>query len=51
MKRSTQAFEWLDKAYEEHSGPLVYLKVDPIYDSLRSKPRFDDLLRRIKLAV
>jgi TolB-like protein/Tfp pilus assembly protein PilF len=45
-----QAFEWFEKAYQEHSGPLVYLKVDPIYDSLRSDPRFNDLLRRMNLA-
>ncbi|MCM3871320.1 MAG: tetratricopeptide repeat protein [Pyrinomonadaceae bacterium] len=45
-----QAFEWFEKAYQANSGPLVYLKVDPIYDSLRSDPRFNDLLRRMNLA-
>jgi len=42
-----QAFEWLDKAYEEHDKGLVYLKVDPPLDPLRSDPRFEDLLRRM----
>ena len=44
-----QAFAWLDKAYEERSNRLAYLKVEPTWDRLRSDPRFDALLRRIGL--
>ena len=44
-----KAFAWLDKAYEEHSFNLSYLKVEPRFDSLRSDPRFADMLRRIGL--
>jgi TolB-like protein/Flp pilus assembly protein TadD len=44
-----QAFEWLDRAHEERSGWLTYLKVEPRLDALRSDSRFDDLLRRVRL--
>jgi tetratricopeptide (TPR) repeat protein len=44
-----RAFEWLEKAYEERSDLLVYLKVEPRLDSLRSDLRFADLLRRMGL--
>jgi tetratricopeptide (TPR) repeat protein len=39
-----QAFFWLEKAYQERSYNMAYLKVFPFVDSLRSDPRFDDLL-------
>jgi hypothetical protein len=44
-----EAFEWLDRAYEERCGWLTYLKVEPRMDALRSDPRFNDLLRRLRL--
>jgi len=44
-----QAFAWLDKAYQDRSYFLIWLKVEPLFDSLRSDPRFEDLLRRVGL--
>lgn len=44
-----QAFNWLNRAFQERSDYLVYLKVDPMADSLRSDPRFHKLLHRIGL--
>jgi TolB-like protein/DNA-binding winged helix-turn-helix (wHTH) protein/Tfp pilus assembly protein PilF len=44
-----QAFAWLDKACQERSNYVAYLKVFPIVDPLRSDPRFDELLRRTGL--
>jgi serine/threonine protein kinase/Flp pilus assembly protein TadD len=44
-----QAFLWLEKAYEERSGWLIWLRAEPGSDPLRSDPRFQDLLRRIGL--
>src|SRR5262245_29423349 len=44
-----RAFAWLEKAYQERSNFMAYLKVIPTADPLRSDPRFDDLLRRMGL--
>lgn len=41
------ALDWLQRAYEEHDDPMYSIKVDPQFDSLRSDPRFQDLLRRM----
>jgi len=45
-----QALAWLEKAYAQHSNELTTMKVCPVYDPLRSDPRFQDLLRRLGLA-
>ena len=44
-----QAFEWFEKAYQDHSGLLIYLKIEPEFDVLRNDPRYLDLMRRIGL--
>jgi hypothetical protein len=45
---SDNAFVWLNKAYDPHAG-LIYIKVEPKLDRLRSDPRYADLLRRMGL--
>lgn len=46
-----QAFEWLEKAYRGRSPVwMIWLKVEPKFDRLRSDLRFTDLIRRIGLA-
>jgi serine/threonine-protein kinase len=42
------AFEWLQRAYDERYGPLVFLRVDPDIDGVRDDPRFDALVARIR---
>jgi serine/threonine protein kinase len=49
MGEKDQAFEWLDKAYEERSPWLIHLRVDPRFETLYSDPRYADMLRRIGL--
>jgi tetratricopeptide (TPR) repeat protein len=47
LDEKDQAFAWLEKAYQERSWWLVWIKMDPMVDSLRSDSRFIDLMRRI----
>ncbi len=42
-----RAFEWMEKAYEERSSYLPWIKVDPMFDSLRPDPRYTQLLTRL----
>ena len=45
------AFAWLDRAYQQRRGSLEYVKVDPLFRKLHSDPRFDALLRKMKLTA
>jgi eukaryotic-like serine/threonine-protein kinase len=44
-----QAFQWLNKAYQEREWLLVDLKTDFLLDPLRSDPRFAELVRKVGL--
>lgn len=44
-----QAIVWLGKAYQERAPMLIWLNVEPRFDSLRGDSRYTDLLRRIGL--
>jgi DNA-binding winged helix-turn-helix (wHTH) protein/TolB-like protein/Flp pilus assembly protein TadD len=44
------ALEWLESAYQERSTYLAYAKTDPMFDPVRSDPRFAALLRRMGLS-
>jgi tetratricopeptide (TPR) repeat protein len=45
-----RAFEYLEKAYEEHPQTMVHLRSQPMFDSLRSDSRYTELLRKMNLA-
>jgi len=49
LNKRDEAFALLEKAFSERYPNLPYVSADPMYDSLRSDPRFQDLLRRIRL--
>jgi len=42
-----KALEWLERAYQEHSGYLLSINSDFTFDNLRSDPRFQALLNKI----
>ena len=44
-----QAFEWLERTYQERAFFMTQLKVDTVLDNLRPDPRFKDLLKRMNL--
>src|SRR5258708_2072376 len=48
MGEKQKAFEWLEKAYEEHDSGLVSLAVEPMFESIRLDPRFREILRRME---
>jgi TolB-like protein/DNA-binding winged helix-turn-helix (wHTH) protein len=43
------AFEWLEKAVAQRNWCIIYLKVDDVWDPLRSDARFTNLLQRVGL--
>ena len=49
LGEKTKVYEWLNKAYDERSHWLVWLKTDPRWDEFRSDPQFAELLARISL--
>jgi serine/threonine-protein kinase len=44
-----RALDWTEIAFAERRGWLAYLNVNPVFDPLRGHPRFNDLVRRMKL--
>jgi hypothetical protein len=48
LDNQDQTFEWLNRAYEEHAGYLLFLGGDPRFRPLRSDRRFQDLLKRMR---
>jgi serine/threonine protein kinase/tetratricopeptide (TPR) repeat protein len=44
-----EAFQWLEKSYQDHASRMTILQVDPFLDPLRSDPRFANLVQRVGL--
>jgi len=48
LGRNDRAFRWLDRAVDERSNWLVWLRLDPRWGGLRGDPRFSDLIDRMR---
>ena len=46
---SNEAFEWLDRAYQQHDDQLRWIKTDRSFENFRSDPRYKALLRKMNL--
>jgi serine/threonine-protein kinase len=49
LEERAQALTWLEKAYQQHSSMMTWLKVDPRFDGIRVEPGFQELMRRVGL--
>jgi eukaryotic-like serine/threonine-protein kinase len=49
LGEADEAFRYLQRAYEERNAPIVFLKVEPRWDGIRSDPRFRELLGKLAL--
>ncbi len=47
--KNDEAFTWLEKALESRDPAIVTLSVEPLFDGLRSDPRYSTLLRRMNM--
>jgi hypothetical protein len=50
LRRPEDAVRDLERAHEERWGDVIWIGVDPMFDALRSNPRFHQLLANVKLA-
>jgi hypothetical protein len=49
LEEIDEGFRWLEKAYEERDTSLTQLKVNPIFDNVRSDARYKNLLKKMGL--
>jgi hypothetical protein len=47
LGENDQAFDWLNKGYEQRAFQMQWMNVEPRWDSLRSDHRFAELIRRM----
>jgi TolB-like protein/Tfp pilus assembly protein PilF len=50
LGENDQAFAWLDKAYHEHAFQLQWLTIEPRWDSLKTDPRFAEIVKKVGLS-
>ncbi|HEX6284170.1 MAG TPA: tetratricopeptide repeat protein, partial [Pyrinomonadaceae bacterium] len=48
LKDNDQAIHYLNKAFEDRHPGLVLIRIDPMFDALRSDGRFQQLVKRFE---
>ena len=48
--KPNEAFEWLNRAYQQRDSGLRSVKIDPLLKTLRHDPRYATLLKEMRLA-
>jgi hypothetical protein len=51
LGQKDEALRWLEKGYADRSDYMIYLGTEPMLDTLREDPRFQDLVRRVGVPV
>lgn len=49
LRENQKALDWLERAYEQHTFQILFLKTWPVWAPLRGEPRFHDVLRKMHL--
>ena len=44
-----EAFKWIDCAYSQHDGGLIFLRIDPLLKNLHNDPRYTAFLNKLHL--
>ena len=49
LGETARALDWLEKGFQGRDLPMCNIKAHPVYDPLRGEPRFENLLRQMRL--
>lgn len=47
--QTDHALDWIEPSYGAHESVMVYANIQPDFDALRDQPRFQAIVRRMKL--
>jgi tetratricopeptide (TPR) repeat protein len=49
LDKKDEAFDWLNKAYDERDPQVIWFHLEPQLEALHSDPRFNELLQRMRI--
>ena len=49
LGRNDEGFERMDMGYNAHDTLMIFLRADPLFDSIRSDPRYKEMIRKLNL--